>query len=594
MEKHITTLRSLQYRPLITTFGRSYSSRPFFHIPIHCSTLPLSSPILRLYNPHRPLHFTPFPWQNKPYLSPHESLSEEMPPSGLVLLPSGLITRRRRSLSITSSPLFDAAITTIIGLSIVFVSGVAYVAWYKNRVLEKIEEAFSPGYDPVLELADHSDAKGISVSGEGQQGDYMRRPEQDLIDSIMRGHEIGHYFMLMGPKGCGKTSMMIDAMRKTHADGVAFCEAHEDIEVFRLRLGKAINFEYFEDSQTGLFQRRDPREGGPALDIERAFAKIEKVALRMSERRGKPLILYINNIHMFRNSEDSHRLLVQIQQRAESWAASGIVTVVLSTDDFWPYPALRKNATRMQIISVHDLPSREALRSLQELRNKVHSRRRALFPGTNQELEPTDILCDALKITGGRLSFIAKLARSPTGDALNEARCLVADEKAWMLSRIGLIPDCDDDVMDEQKWSSCSWLLMREFVRMRKEEEERREELLRQGMTEEELGELELPKIPYWRCRQIMTRADFLEDLDNSNLISIDIQHNVRPDSALVLQAAREVVEEEGFDEILESVRERIDEIESLHRTREVAFKDVKDGDRIKLIVDKRGKHPWW
>lgn len=29
----------------------------------------------------------------------------------------------------------------------------------------------------------------------------------------------------------------------------------------RLRLGKALNYEFNEDSQTGLFQRRDPREG---------------------------------------------------------------------------------------------------------------------------------------------------------------------------------------------------------------------------------------------------------------------------------------------------------------------------------------------
>lgn len=31
--------------------------------------------------------------------------------------------------------------------------------------------------------------------------------------------------------------------------GVALCEAHPDLEVFRLRLGRAINFEYMEDSQ---------------------------------------------------------------------------------------------------------------------------------------------------------------------------------------------------------------------------------------------------------------------------------------------------------------------------------------------------------
>ena len=55
--------------------------------------------------------------------------------------------------------------------------------------------------------------------------------------------------------------MLYDAMAKIHAEGVSICEAHPDLEVFRLRLGKALNYEYHEDSQTGLFQRRDPREG---------------------------------------------------------------------------------------------------------------------------------------------------------------------------------------------------------------------------------------------------------------------------------------------------------------------------------------------
>lgn len=63
-------------------------------------------------------------------------------------------------------------------------------------------------------------------------------------------------------------------------------EAHEDPEVFRLRLGKALDFEYNEvslclrdlqglsdeaagtkDSFAGLFQRKDPREAGPLLDM---------------------------------------------------------------------------------------------------------------------------------------------------------------------------------------------------------------------------------------------------------------------------------------------------------------------------------------
>jgi len=55
--------------------------------------------------------------------------------------------------------------------------------------------------------------------------------------------------------------MILDAMSSIQAEGVAMCDAHPDLEVFRLRLGKALNFEFNEDTQASLFQRRDPREG---------------------------------------------------------------------------------------------------------------------------------------------------------------------------------------------------------------------------------------------------------------------------------------------------------------------------------------------
>ena len=42
------------------------------------------------------------------------------------------------------------------------------------------------------------------------------------------------------------------------------------------------------------------------------------------------------------------------------------------------------------------------------------------------------------------------------------------------------------------------------------------------------------------------------------------------PDSMLILHAAEQVVADEGFDELLDGVRDRVDEIESLHRTREL------------------------
>lgn len=65
------------------------------------------------------------------------------------------------------------------------------------------------------------------------------------------------------------------------------------------------------------------RIAGPALDIERALNKLEKVALQYSRRMGRPPVLIFNNIHFFQNDEEGRNMLLQLQQRAEAWAASG-------------------------------------------------------------------------------------------------------------------------------------------------------------------------------------------------------------------------------------------------------------------------------
>ena len=51
--------------------------------------------------------------------------------------------------------------------------------------------------------------------------------------------------------------------------------------------------------------------------------KLEKVALRSARRTGRPLVLILNNIHHFKNDDDGKNMLLQLQQRAEAWAASG-------------------------------------------------------------------------------------------------------------------------------------------------------------------------------------------------------------------------------------------------------------------------------
>lgn len=58
-----------------------------------------------------------------------------------------------------------------------------------------------------------------------------------------------------------------------------------------------------------------------------------------------------------------------------------------------------------------------------------------------------EVFTKVVDLIGGRMSFINKVSRM--NDMQRAAEEMVANEKAWLLSQIGLIPDCDDDVMDE-------------------------------------------------------------------------------------------------------------------------------------------------
>ena len=52
-----------------------------------------------------------------------------------------------------------------------------------------------------------------------------------------------------------------------------------------------------------------------------------------------------------------------------------------------------------------------------------------------------------VSIVGGRLSYLGKACKSR--EMIETAQHMLQVEKAWLLSQIGLIQDCDDDVMDE-------------------------------------------------------------------------------------------------------------------------------------------------
>ncbi|GAA6002799.1 hypothetical protein JCM10207_007688 [Rhodosporidiobolus poonsookiae] len=470
---------------------------------------------------------------------------------------------------------FESALATGAGIGLLAGAGLCYHYWYKYEVLRKMERAFAPGYDPVLDLAT---AAAREEDGSVKKG-RVRRKEQDYIDKLINGEITGEYLLMMGPKGVGKTSMLMDAMIKNSADGCAMLEAHEDPEVFRLRLGKALDFEYHEDSFAGLFQRREPREAGPVLDIERALAKLEKVAIRYRRRRNRPMVMIIQNSHFIHDDEDGHALLHMLQQRAEAWAQAGVLTMVFLSDNFHVYTHLKRSATRMHTLSIRDLTPSETHTYLAG----THAR---FFPdkapiSRAESFRVWDLI-------GGRLSFLSKVVKRE--DMEEAARDLVDEEKEWLHSRLGLIPDHDDDVMDEQKVSSCSFLLFQHFANLAKASEPLVAEALKDlersqphdGAELAEALELDLlnvlpdeldPKVTYREAREVMTRPDYIVDLDAWHIINVDRFHNVRPDSRLMLSAFKAVAAEEDFQEKLDNVCDRINAIESLHRTRELTVK---------------------
>lgn len=143
----------------------------------------------------------------------------------------------------------------------------------------------------------------------------------------------------------------------------------------------------------------------------------------------------------------------------------------------------------MHVLSITDLSLPEALRAS----SKIHLGARKA-PGDPSQLN------EAVFIVGGRLSYLNKVSRAQ--NVVEYAKGMLEVEKAWLLSQIGLIPDCDDDVMDEQKWSSCSWLLLREFVKIREEQETALQERRKAGESVEATS-LEMPAIPYVRYNSI-------------------------------------------------------------------------------------------
>jgi hypothetical protein len=450
--------------------------------------------------------------------------------------------------------------------------GYSYTKYYKNMVLKKMENAFAPG-DPVLTLAATANrgsattAEKLATLKDGEH--WVLRDEQRLIDAIVSGQAKGQYHLLVGEKGTGKSSMLIDAMAKVDGEGCAMFDAHADPEIFRIRLGKALDFEYHEDNIGSLFSIRGPRDASALLDVERAFNKLEKVALKRRAQVNKPLIIILNSMHLVRDDEEGRDLLELLQQRAEQWAASNLATVIFNSDDYWIYERLKQYATRMNVIPILDLNKPKSISALANYREKFHGE------------SPSPNLLEAIyDKVGGRLSYLGRVAKSP--DMLKTANDICKMEKTWFLNKCWILGmEMDDDVMDQQKYASAAMVLAKALVDMEKD----------MASTYDPIRGHILPQMPLHKAREVMTRADFIQSYDAINVFTIDSNAMVRADSVPMMNAFREVCSEEGFGQFLEDTLTRIGDIESLGRTRELTIKDLWDSGKYEVkTLDTRGR----
>ena len=99
-----------------------------------------------------------------------------------------------------------------------------------------------------------------------------------------------------------------------------------------------------------------------------------------------------------------------------------------------------------------------------------------------------------------------------------------------------------------------------------------------------------LPYMPMHKAQEVMTRADFIRELDRLNLFTITSESMVRASSVPMQRAFREICSEEGFAQFLQDTIDRISDIESLGRTRELVAKDLVLGGKYKIVRGIDGK----
>ncbi|RIB22207.1 hypothetical protein C2G38_2014459 [Gigaspora rosea] len=410
--------------------------------------------------------------------------------------------------------IMEVALTTMVGLAAIGIGGVFYHSWYERNEVHKVKLAFKKP-DQLIE---------------SRSGGFLESEEfLETIDKAIGGRAPGKYLLLVGERGTGKTNLILNAIAKINQYGVVLAEAHSDSEIFKIRLGKALKYTYREDYIGQLFYREAPERGSALLDVEKALNIVEKVAIKHYKKRGRPLVLVINHIHAFKDDEEGEDLLELLQQRAESWAATKIVTMVFNTNDYSIYERMRRVASQMEVIMVRDLKPKEAINLLKTKRQ-----------------ESEDELEKIVERIGGRLSYIKKLAKE--SDIYATVKYLENEERNWIINQIGLIPNFEGSALDKQQYASCAWKLISAIVKSPTH-----------SVTTSE-------------GRIITGNPKWINMMDHDDIIMIDENHNIKANSKILLNIFEEIVNQDGFDELLDNVCERVKEINKGQNTRELIW----------------------
>lgn len=440
-----------------------------------------------------------------------------------------------------SESIVNSIITALILAAGLGIGRHIYHRLYQWQVLRKIENTFKSG-EPALYLTSVTKKKRHIFSQINQsdpEDHWILRDEQSHINSIVSGKVTGYYHLIIGERGTGKTSLLLDAMWKVNGEGCSTVVAHADVEIFRMRLGKALNFQFQEDYIGNYFSEQGQRSSTALLDIERAFEALEKVGLRRRKRGLGPLILIICSVHLLRDDQDGRSLLQLLQQRAEAWAASSLLTMIFTSDEHRILKRLRCMASRMEMTAITDLPKSKAISALKLYRLKYFQQ------------QPSDLVLEEVYCRiGGRPIYLDRTARAP--DMLQECNAMIEAERRWFLNQAWILgSEMNEDALEQQKYALTAMILAQALVKAE-------DQLLSTTSASNPNG---LPEIPLHIACQIMRRSDYIEKFDCKNLFAITPTAMVRADSVLMQQVFRQICKEPSFEEHLGKTFQRISEI---------------------------------